>query len=264
MVKHKVIAFAAGLAACTALTQPAMARWVDDFCDQYPPPPGRGTIPCANPALRDMMQTTHELAVAYLSRLSAADRQTANIEIQQRGTHWANYCNALLPAERAACAYRAVADMQQFYRTRLALLNVPPPSTIIPSVAPQPVAPHNESIPLRMVGNHRYIHGSVNGQGVEFTVDTGADDSTIPLNVASTLQLDIIDVDVFRDAGGHLNKEPIVMVRELTIGNYTLHNIRVGVSRSSHGLLGQDFFQHFKSYAIDNQRNALVLGEAYR
>ena len=52
----------------------------------------------------------------------------------------------------------------------------------------------------------------------------------------------------------------LVMLRELNVGGYVLHNVEATISSGDTSLLGQGFLRDFASYTIGNRRGVLVLG----
>lgn len=100
-----------------------------------------------------------------------------------------------------------------------------------------------------------------------FTVDSGAADVTIPLDVFSTLARagTIADTDITGEqdytlADGSTKKSPTFIIRSLQVGALTLKNVPGSVSASDGVLLlGQTFLKKFQSWSIDNAREVLVL-----
>lgn len=147
---------------------------------------------------------------------------------------------------------------------------VPPqesqPTTVVPApeeeTAPKPLAQPVE-VPLTKMSNGYAIDGNIGGTTVTFIIDTGADLIAIPQKVADRLiqsdQLTITGNDTFTDANGRTNMNQTGTVKEMMVAREVGHNISVIITDNQYGLLGQNFFQHFSSYKIDNSRGVLEL-----
>lgn len=111
--------------------------------------------------------------------------------------------------------------------------------------------------------------GLVDGIGVDFQVDTGADLVQIPMGFAAELyqQGQLTPADILKgdatmgNANGSTSKEKVVRLHSVTIGDHTVYNVLAVVSpKGTPALLGQTFLRHFASVSIDNRRHTLVLG----
>jgi clan AA aspartic protease (TIGR02281 family) len=105
---------------------------------------------------------------------------------------------------------------------------------------------------------------------LKFTIDSGASDVVIPLDVFSTLsragtitQKDMLDSQTYELADGSQQKARRFRIRSLKMGNLELHDV-VGSVAPTGGtlLLGQSFLSRLPSWSIDNQHDLLVVGEA--
>lgn len=127
------------------------------------------------------------------------------------------------------------------------------------SLAPRPIL--NE-IPLIRSGESHLVNATVNDSiSVTFILDTGAEDISISEAVSARLGLtarDVVDYVIITDANGGSKRRPVVILRNLDVGGYVLHNVEATVGNST--LLGQPFLRKFASYTIDNRRNVLTLG----
>jgi hypothetical protein len=102
---------------------------------------------------------------------------------------------------------------------------------------------------------------------LNFTLDSGASDVSIPLDVFSTLvrsatiqQSDYLDTQVYSLADGSTTQTPRFRIRFLRVGSVELRNVIASVGpRSSSALLGQSFLARLGSWAIDNNRQLLVI-----
>ena len=131
-----------------------------------------------------------------------------------------------------------------------------PAPTYAPATAP---VSHPHEIALRSDGQHYHVNGTVNGIPTDFILDTGA--SGISLSYAAANQLglgrqDVVDAVSVTGVNGR-SIEPVVLLHEVNIGGYVLHNAKAGVGNFS--LLGQGFLAKLGAYTIDNQRGVLVL-----
>jgi clan AA aspartic protease (TIGR02281 family) len=109
---------------------------------------------------------------------------------------------------------------------------------------------------------------TINGQlTLNFTVDSGASDVSIPADVVSTLVRTgtITDADFrgkqsYRMADGSTLPSQQFLIRSLKVGDKVLENVMGSIAPVAGSLLlGQSFLARFKSWSIDNQRQALIL-----
>ena len=102
---------------------------------------------------------------------------------------------------------------------------------------------------------------------LDFMVDSGASDVSIPEDVVSTLiragtikGADFIGEQTYVLADGSKVKSKTFRIRSLKVGDRVLENVTGSVAdRKGTLLLGQSFLGRFKSWSIDNSRHALVL-----
>ena len=103
---------------------------------------------------------------------------------------------------------------------------------------------------------------------LNFVVDSGADDVAIPADVVSRLlqtgtlqKTDFIGATTYTLADGSKVPSATFRIRSLTVNKIEIQNIKAGVTPTAAGdlLLGQSFLSRFKSWSIDNARQALVL-----
>jgi clan AA aspartic protease (TIGR02281 family) len=128
-----------------------------------------------------------------------------------------------------------------------------------------------ESILLKREGGVLVLPVQVNNAiTLNFTIDSGASDVVIPLDVFSTLSRagtitskDMLDSQTYELADGSQQKARRFRIRTLKMGNLELHDV-VGSVAPTGGtlLLGQSFLSRLSSWSIDNQHNLLVVGEA--
>ncbi len=102
---------------------------------------------------------------------------------------------------------------------------------------------------------------------LNFTVDSGATDVTVPADVVLTLfRTNTIAMSDFRGeqayalADGSTFKSRKFVLRKLTVGDHTVENVEaLIVDIKGQMLLGQSFLKRFKSWSIDNTTHELVL-----
>jgi hypothetical protein len=138
-----------------------------------------------------------------------------------------------------------------------------PPS----QAAPQAQAQANE-VALRLRGNTFYVPVTINNSiQLDFLIDSGASDVTIPADVAGTLMRtgtlasgDLLGRENYQLADGSTLHSTTFRIRSLKVGDRTLHDV-VGSIAPVQGslLLGQSFLRHFRSWSIDNNRRVLRL-----
>lgn len=102
---------------------------------------------------------------------------------------------------------------------------------------------------------------------LNFTVDSGASDVSVPADVVLTLirtntitDSDFRGEQTYRLADGSTVKSRQFILRTITVGNKTVRNVTASIADIKGGLLlGQSFLKQFKSWSIDNNKNELVL-----
>ena len=123
-------------------------------------------------------------------------------------------------------------------------------------------------VPLKEDGGVLAVPVVLNGTvKLDFTVDSGAADVSIPYDVFSTLRrtgtirsTDLLASRTYLLADGSRSKSLRFRIKSLKIGGVVIHDVSASVS-NNHGLLllGQSFLQRFKSWSIDNNRHELDL-----
>lgn len=102
---------------------------------------------------------------------------------------------------------------------------------------------------------------------LNFTIDSGASDVSVPADVVSTLMRtgslttsDFLGEEKYRLADGSIVPSPTFNIRSLKFGNRVLQNVKGGVASVKGSLLlGQSFLSRFSSWSIDNKRQILIL-----
>jgi uncharacterized protein len=109
---------------------------------------------------------------------------------------------------------------------------------------------------------------SINDQlTLQFVIDSGASDVTIPADVVLTLMRtgtltsdDFLGSQTYRLADGSTAPSQTFVIRSLRVGNRVLANVTGGIAPVEGSLLlGQSFLSRFKSWSFDNQRQVLIL-----
>ena len=125
-----------------------------------------------------------------------------------------------------------------------------------------------ESIPLSVQGGTFVVPVLINGQiTLNFTIDSGAADVSIPADVVSTLMRtgtlqvsDFVGKKTYRLADGSSVPSVTFLIRSLKVGNHVLENVTASIaSAQADLLLGQSFLSRFYSWSIDNKRRVLLL-----
>lgn len=147
----------------------------------------------------------------------------------------------------------------------------PPPIANLP--ASPPVRELDESartisVPMQKQGGVYAVPVLINGAlTLDFVVDSGASDVSIPADVVLTLirtgtlqGSDFLGERTYVLADGRKVPSKMFRIRSLRVGNKTIENVLGSVApMSGHLLLGQSFLGRFRSWSVDNDRNALVL-----
>jgi len=102
---------------------------------------------------------------------------------------------------------------------------------------------------------------------LNFIIDSGSSDVSIPEDVVSTLErmgtlieADFTGTKTYILADGSTIPSKTFRIRSLRVGDRTLENVLGSVAPSKGALLlGQSFLNRFKSWSIDNARQVLVL-----
>jgi clan AA aspartic protease (TIGR02281 family) len=109
---------------------------------------------------------------------------------------------------------------------------------------------------------------TINGRMLlDFIIDSGASDVSIPADVVSTLwrtgtlaDADFTGSKTYVLADGSTMPSATFRIRSLQVGEKLLENISGSVAPSNGALLlGQSFLSRFKSWSVDNVREVLVL-----
>ena len=125
-----------------------------------------------------------------------------------------------------------------------------------------------KTVPMVGEGGAFKVPVAINGQlTLDFIVDSGAADVSIPADVVMALwrtgsiaEDDFLDSQTYRLADGSTVEKRRFRIRALKVGGRVLENVVGSIAPVTGSLLlGQSFLTRFKSWSIDNQRQALVL-----
>ena len=102
---------------------------------------------------------------------------------------------------------------------------------------------------------------------LDFVVDSGASDVSIPPDVVLTLirtgtikESDFVGTEKYQLADGSIASSRTFMIKSLKVGDRTVTNVRASITDLSGPLLlGQSFLSKFKSWSQDNASHELVL-----
>jgi predicted aspartyl protease len=102
---------------------------------------------------------------------------------------------------------------------------------------------------------------------LNFIIDSGSSDVSIPADVVMTLvragtieDTDFIGRQTYKLADGTSVPSPTFRIRSLTMNKLVIENVKGSVAAAAGELLlGQSFLNRFKSWSIDNAKQALVL-----
>jgi clan AA aspartic protease (TIGR02281 family) len=123
-------------------------------------------------------------------------------------------------------------------------------------------------VSLKKNGGTFVVPVEINGAiTLNFTIDSGAADVSVPADVFSTLRragtiedADITGKQTYVLADGLKTQSPTFMIRSLKVGGRVIENVRGSVASAQGSLLlGQSFLEHFRSWSIDNTRHVLLL-----
>jgi len=124
------------------------------------------------------------------------------------------------------------------------------------------------SVPMKREGGTYVVPVLINGAiTLNFVIDSGAADVSIPADVVMTLkrtgtltEADFQGEQTYKLADGSTIPSQTFRIRSLKVGDRIVENVLGSIaSEKSSPLLGQSFFSRFKSWSVDNTKHALVL-----
>lgn len=136
--------------------------------------------------------------------------------------------------------------------------------------ASQPLVTAPVTIPLKEVQGTFVLPVTINGMlTLNFIVDSGASDVSVPADVVSTLartgtidDSDFIGKINYVLADGSQVPSAQFRIRSLKVGNLEIKDVTAGINDViGDPLLGQSFLRRFRSWSIDNQRHVLILNQ---
>lgn len=123
------------------------------------------------------------------------------------------------------------------------------------------------SVPMRLEGGTYVVPVLINDTiTLNFVVDSGAADVSIPADVVMTLmrtgtltKADFLGQQIYVLADGSKVPSQTFRIRSLKVGNKVLGDVDGSVASVQGGLLlGQSFLSRFKSWSVDNIKHALI------
>jgi clan AA aspartic protease (TIGR02281 family) len=129
-------------------------------------------------------------------------------------------------------------------------------------------AAYPESIPLVREHGTLQVPVIINGKtSLDFTIDSGATDVSIPANVFFSLSRDgmvsprdYLDKRAYQLADGSTEYAQRIRIRSMRVGRVELRDVIASVVPSAGSLLlGQSFLSRLKSWSIDNEQQVLFI-----
>jgi clan AA aspartic protease (TIGR02281 family) len=188
------------------------------------------------------------------------NRGVARESVGDVGRARADYQVALSKTAKSPDGFKA----RGLARHRLAAL--PQEQQIAAPIVSKPSS--RTEVSLKAVGGIFVVPVEMNGAiTLDFTIDSGASDVTVPADVFSTLartgtirDADISGEQTYVLADGSKTHSATFTIRSLKVGDKVIENVRGSVAPAQGNLLlGQSFLQRFKSWSIDNSRHELLL-----
>jgi clan AA aspartic protease (TIGR02281 family) len=133
---------------------------------------------------------------------------------------------------------------------------------------PSPVGVGRSEVSLKRRAGTFVVPVTINGSlRLDFMIDSGASDVSIPADVAMTLfrtgtiqESDFTGTRTYRLADGSTVPSPTFRIRVLKVGDREVRDILGSVSSVKGSLLlGQSFLSRFHSWSINNERQVLIL-----
>jgi clan AA aspartic protease (TIGR02281 family) len=150
----------------------------------------------------------------------------------------------------------------------LTIASVPPVRSGTPSTGTNQSPSYRVEVPLTKAGGTFVVPVEINGAiTLDFTIDSGASDVSVPADVFSTLvrtgtirDTDILGKQTYVLADGSKSLSAAFTIGSLKVGNKIVENVRGSVVPAQGSLLlGQSFLERFKSWSIDNTKHELLL-----
>jgi TPR repeat protein len=132
----------------------------------------------------------------------------------------------------------------------------------------QPAQASQAQVQMRKLGGIFVVPVLINNAiSIDFALDSGASDVSIPADVVLTLvrtgtlkEADFLGTQTYVTADGSKTPSRQFRIRSLTVGSWFVENVtgHVGVVKSP-PLLGQSFLKRFGSWSMDNAQGLLLL-----
>jgi predicted aspartyl protease len=158
-----------------------------------------------------------------------------------------------------------IADLQKIYRDVSGVASVSP---IRSSEHFQSTIGGQIFVPLQRKGGTFVVPVLINKAiTLNFVIDSGASDVSIPADVVMTLirtgtlqDADFVGTQTYKLADGSTAPSTIFRIRSLSTNKIEIGNVKGSIAPvAGELLLGQSFLSRFKSWSIDNAKQALVL-----
>ena len=136
------------------------------------------------------------------------------------------------------------------------------------ATTPDKAPPPRTRVPLKIDRGISFVPVEINGTlKLDFALDSGASDVSVPADVFSTLkrtstvkEADLIGQQSYVLADGSTTQSATFKIKSLKIGDLVIEDVRASVTPTHASLLlGQSFLQRFKSWSIDNTTHELLL-----
>jgi gag-polyprotein putative aspartyl protease len=143
-----------------------------------------------------------------------------------------------------------------------------PSPPAVATLAPPIGSPDATIVPMLSDGGTFVVPVTINGQlTLKFVIDSGAADVSVPADVVLTLlrtdtisDSDFLGNQTYKLADGSTVPSQRFVIRSLKVGDKTLESVVGSIAPVSGSLLlGQSFLSRFRSWSIDNRRQALIL-----
>jgi clan AA aspartic protease (TIGR02281 family) len=202
------------------------------------------------------------LAAAGASRLAGSPDGFEFAKIAKDAISARNSTATIITRDQLAEAQKLVREWKpQISATTLGDDNVAP-------LKQKPTQTSRVKVQLKVNGDVLVVPVEINGaMTLDFMIDSGASDVSIPADVFSTLkrtgtinESDFVGRRTYVLADGSRAESASFTIRSLRIQNIILNDVTGSVGPSQGPLLlGQSFLQRFKSWSIDNTKRELVL-----
>jgi uncharacterized protein/predicted aspartyl protease len=188
-----------------------------------------------------------------------------SLAIRTDGAYGVRTRNAIMAWQtghgRAATGFIGEADARAIEREALRGLDTAP-------APPRELTGPRDEVPLTRTGKLLVVAARINDAiTLPFILDSGASDVQIPIDVGTTLARagtispsDLLEPQKCTLANGSEVRCDGLLLRELRLGNHVVRNVvaTIGPPKSDL-LLGQSFLSRFGAWAIDNERNVLMV-----